>query len=59
MITLQVSTTLKKYAKMDGYVANTYSPYAMLKHLSYKFQFSEYELKKDHRKGRLVLVWIS
>jgi hypothetical protein len=59
MITLQVKTNLKKYAKMEGYVANTYSPYAMLKHLCFKFNISEYEIKKAHKSGKVVLVWIS
>lgn len=58
-MTLQVKTTLKKYAKMDGYVANTYSPYAMLKHLCYKFNLSEYEIKRAHKNGKVVLVWCS
>jgi hypothetical protein len=56
---LQVRTSLKKYKSMDGYTANSQSPFSMLKHLCYKFDLSEYEIKKAHRSGKVVLVWCS
>lgn len=44
---------------MDGYVANTYSPSAMLSHLSYKFNIALFDLKKAHKSGKVNLIWIS
>lgn len=57
MYKLEVKTSLKKYAKMDGYVANTYSPYAFLTHLAFRFNIPMYELKKHYHKNKITLVW--
>ncbi len=59
MSRLTVYSELKKYEKMNGYSCNSYSPSAMIKHLSLKFKFSEYELHKAHTKNKIRFKWTS
>lgn len=53
---LQLQTNIKKYKDMDGYVANTYTPYSFLAHVSKRFNISMYEIKQAHLKGKITLV---
>ena len=53
---LQIRTEVKKYKDMDGYAANTYTPYSFLAHLSKRFKISMYEIKNAHLKGKITLV---
>lgn len=52
---LTAVSTLKKYSKLNGYSALSYSPTSFLKHLAIKFKFSEFEIRKAHRLGKIRL----
>lgn len=50
---MTVKSDLKKYAKLNEYSANSYSKSSFIKHLSAKFNLSEFELNKAVNTGKL------
>lgn len=52
-IEMRVESNLKKYAKLNGYTAMVTSRASFIKHLSMKFNFSEFELIKATRNNKL------
>lgn len=43
---MTAESSLKKYAKLNGYQAKAYSKASFIKHLSARFNISEFELNR-------------
>lgn len=52
-VKLVARSDLKKFAKLNGHSAMSYSAGSFLKYLSRKFGFSEYEIRVAHSRGKI------
>ena len=50
---MTAKSDLKKYAKLNGYTAESWSTISFIKHLSKKFPFSEFELRQAVYKNKI------
>lgn len=58
ILRMKAESDLKKYAKLNGYEADSYSTTGFMKHLALRFKISEYEIKTAvyHNKIRIYFV---
>jgi hypothetical protein len=49
-------STLKKYKKLNNYAAIAHSSYSFKRHLSIKFQISQFELDRAIRTNKIIIV---
>ena len=52
----EVRSDLRRFKKMNGYQANAVSQFALIKHLRFKFGFSEFELNQAVREHKIRII---
>ena len=58
MCKFRVETKLKKYEKINNKEFKAYSVYSLMGYLSRAYNFSQFSLNTDHKKGKLGFVLI-
>ena len=50
-----IETTGRKFKKLNGYKCKGQTRGTVLAHLKYKFSFSEFEIDKGYREGKITI----
>ena len=55
MAKMMAKSSLKKYAKLNGYTAEAFSMASFKKHLCMRFEISEFEMNKAMAKNKILI----
>lgn len=55
----EARSSLKKFNKINGYQADSTSQFAFVRHLHFKFKFSEFELNQAIRENKIRVITLA